>query len=591
MAFMTEIKKVFRTAADVSAMFIKNSKKLLFMDIFIGVSGELTQLIMTVLPSVVIWLCLNRGFTSAMTAIGVMVTALALLRVTSEYIRRDLSDNSLHATNTLYYYINGKNARLDLRDVEDSGITDEYYKAFDNIYNFCDVHYSIFCVLLGKLLSFAIMSCFIIAVDLRLYAIVLIENFVVLMIKAKKDKIDHAFEEEMSKNTKRIKYLSELMYDFGAGRDLRIYNGNSMISDKFQSELLRNRKIEIKKQRKDFLIGLIISLLGFLQIFLIYLLAINKYAAGGLLLASFILYVNASKQIASSIADIMWAVGILHTASIYYDDFRKYMSIGEKLRESGKDIPTDSHEAVPFIEFRNVSFRYPNQSEPAIENFSCKIEYGDHIAIVGDNGAGKSAFVKLLLRLYDPTEGEIYYNGKNIKEYDYDSYQAIFAPVFQDYVLNAFSIRENLIFDYAEREKMIKGALEKTGICDKIMEIGLDRPYSRKFFEDGVELSGGEQQRLVISRAYCKNSEVIVLDEPTAAIDPLSERKLFEDVFGGIGKTTSVMISHRMSCSKFSDRIFVMDHGKLVEQGSHSELLSLGGLYASMYQRQAKYYA
>jgi ABC-type multidrug transport system fused ATPase/permease subunit len=574
----------------LSGMFFKNCKKLLLMDVFLGVSREIIQLIITILPSVVIWLCMNRSYGAAITAIAVMVIALTLLKTLVEYIQRDLSDESLHATNSLYYYLNGKNARLDLSDAEDSSMIDEYYNVFDNIYNFSDVHYSIFCVLLSKLLSFAIMSAFIIAVDLRLYAIVLLQNLIVLIINAKKDKLDHEFDEEMSKNTKRVKYLSELTDDFEAGRDLRIYNGNAMVSDKYSNELLNSRKIEMRKQRCDFLIELAISLLGLGELFLIYLFAINKYAAGGLLLASFILYVSASKQIASSISEIVWVAGVLHTASIYYDDFDKYLKIEEKMRNTGTDKPVEG-ESAPFIEFRNVSFKYPNQTDYAIKDFSCKIDYGEHIAIVGDNGAGKSTFVKLLLRLYDPTDGAIYYKGKNIKEYDYDSYQEIFAPVFQDYVLNAFSIRENLIFDYTEREGLIKGALQKTGMYDKIMEIGLDRTYSRRFSEDGVELSGGEEQRLVISRAYCKNSNVVVLDEPTAAIDPLSERKLFQDVFDGIGNTTSIMISHRMSCSKFSSRIFVMERGKLAENGTHSELLNLGGLYASMYRRQAEYYS
>ena len=148
-----------------------------------------------------------------------------------------------------------------------------------------------------------------------------------------------------------------------------------------------------------------------------------------------------------------------------------------------------------------------------------------------------------------------------------------------------------MIFDYDERNDRIKPALEKTGMYDKIVNVGLDRPYSRKFFEDGIELSGGEQQRLVISRAYCKYSEVLILDEPTSSIDPLSERRLFEDIFSNIGEVTSIMISHRMSCSKFSNRIFVMDHGRLVEQGSHGELMGKNGLYASMYNRQAQYYS
>lgn len=590
MALADKIKKVFRTSFEVSAMFIQNCKKLLLLDVFLGISREVRQLIITVLPSVVIWLCTGYEYTIVSATIAVMVVAIAVLGILIENGQCNLSDNSLHATNTLYYFINGKNARLDLKDVEDGTITDQYYKAFDNIYNFSDVHYSIFCVLLGKLISFAIMSAFIISVDVRLYPIVLAENFIVLIIKAKKDHIDHSFEEEISKDTKKVKYLSELLYDFEAGRDLRIYNGNDMVSDRYMNEILHARKIEIKKQRKDFLIDLVIGILGLGQLFLIYLLAINKYAVGGLLLANFILYINASNQIASAISEIVWTVSVLHTASIYYEDFNKYMDLKETIREKGSDIPPKGS-SVPFIEFRNVSFKYPNQDDFSLENFSCTIEYGDHISIVGDNGAGKSTFVKLLLRLYEPTEGAIYYKGKDIREYDFDSYQAVFAPVFQDYVLNAFSIRENLIFDYNERNDLIKPSLEKTGMYDKIIDIGLDRPYSRKFFEDGVELSGGEQQRLVISRAYCKSSEVLILDEPTAAIDPLSERRLFEDIFSSIGESTSIMISHRMSCSKFSNRIFVMDHGRLIEQGSHSELISANGLYASMYRRQAQYYS
>ena len=590
MALADKIKKVFRASFELSAMFIRNCKKLLILDVFLGISREIRQLIITVLPSVVIWLCAGCEYTTVSIVIAALVTAIAVLGIFIENGQCNLSDNSLYATNTLYYFLNGKNARLDLKDAEDGAITDQYYKAFDNIYNFSDVHYDIFCVLIGKLISFIIMSAFIISVDIRLYPIVLAENVIVLIIKAKKDRIDHEFEEEISKNTKKVKYLSELLYDFEAGRDLRIYNGNDMVSDKYTKEVLHARKIEIKKQRKDFLIDLVIGILGLGQLFLIYLLAINKYAVGGLLLANFILYVSASNQIATAISEIVRTVSELHTASVYYEDFNKYMELKETIREKGSDTPPTGS-SVPFIEFRNVSFKYPNQEVYSLENFSCSIEYRDHISIVGDNGAGKSTFVKLLLRLYEPTAGTIFYKGKDIREYDFDSYQAVFAPVFQDYVLNAFSIRENLIFDYDERNDLIKPALEKTGMYDKIVNIGLDRPYSRRFFEDGIELSGGEQQRLVISRAYCKNSEVLRLDEPTAAIDPLSERKLFEDIFSNIGKCTSIMISHRMSCSKFSNRIFVMDNGRLVEQGSHSELIGKNGLYASMYNRQAQYYA
>ena len=185
MNFITDIKKTIKTAFEISRMFISKSKKLLLMDVFLGISRELSQLIITILPPVVIWICMNQSYITAITTIAVLAITLAFLQVVIEYIQRDLSDNSLHATNTLYYYLNGKNARLDLSDVEDSSVIDQYYNAFDNIYNFSDVHYSIFCVLLSKLLSFAIMSAFIIAVDIRLYAIVLLENLIVLVISAK----------------------------------------------------------------------------------------------------------------------------------------------------------------------------------------------------------------------------------------------------------------------------------------------------------------------------------------------------------------------------------------------------------------------
>jgi ABC-type multidrug transport system fused ATPase/permease subunit len=198
-------------------------------------------------------------------------------------------------------------------------------------------------------------ACYIIPYIESLFEIVIPDEFLSLIII-------HAFEEEISKNTKKIKYLSELFYDFEAGRDLRIYNGNGMISGRYMDEILYARKIEIKKQRKDFLINLVIGVCKLAELFLIYLLAINKYVAGGLMLVNFILYINASYQIASSISEIVWTVSVLYTASIYYEDFNKYMKLEETIRKEGSSIPP-SGSCVPFIEFRNVSFKYPNQDK------------------------------------------------------------------------------------------------------------------------------------------------------------------------------------------------------------------------------------
>lgn len=242
------------------------------------------------------------------------------------------------------------------------------------------------------------------------------------------------------------------------------------------------------------------------------------------------------------------------------------------------------------IEFRNVSFKYPNQETYALKNVSFTVRKGETVSIVGDNGAGKSTLIKLMLRLYDPAEGCILYNGVDIREYEYDFYQSFFAPVFQDYVMHAYTLRENLIFDHTGNEKYMKDALMKTGIYYKIHELGLERNYSKRFFEDGIELSGGEEQRFVIARALCKNSGILILDEPTAAIDPLAENRLFQEIFTAVKSNTVIFISHRMASTRFSDHILVLDRAELVESGTHQELLKNNHIYAAMFHQQADYY-
>lgn len=192
--------------------------------------------------------------------------------------------------------------------------------------------------------------------------------------------------------------------------------------------------------------------------------------------------------------------------------------------------------------------------------------------------------------MYDPTEGCILYNGVDIRNYDYDMYQSILAPVFQDYIMYAYTLRENLIFNYREHEQYIIDSLLKTGMNEKIQSIGLDRNYSRRFFKDGIELSGGEEQRIAIARALCKNTEILILDEPTAAIDPLAENKLFKEIFQATKGKTVIYISHRMSSTRFSNNILVLKDAKLVENGPHEELLKRKGIYSKMFQQQASFY-
>jgi ABC-type multidrug transport system fused ATPase/permease subunit len=248
------------------------------------------------------------------------------------------------------------------------------------------------------------------------------------------------------------------------------------------------------------------------------------------------------------------------------------------------------------IEFRHVSFSYPGTERKILDDISIKIAPGEHLSIVGLNGAGKTTFIKLLCRLYDPTEGEILLDGVNIKEYDYKKYMEQFAPVFQDFKLFALTLSDNIIFeketDEAEK-KRIAELTELVGLEDFVNKLdkGMDTNLFKFFDEEGIEPSGGEQQKIAIARALYKDSPVVILDEPTAALDPVAEYDIYRQFNTLVGGRSAFYISHRLSSCKFCDRIAVFSGGKIAEYGTHDELERIpNGIYAEMFEAQAKYY-
>ena len=259
--------------------------------------------------------------------------------------------------------------------------------------------------------------------------------------------------------------------------------------------------------------------------------------------------------------------------------------------DSGKELPVlDSYE----FEFRNVSFRYPNAEKYALENLSITVKAGERLAVVGLNGAGKSTFIKLLLRLYEPDEGEILLNGVNIKEYSKRSYYRAFAPVFQEVRLFAFPLAENVSMQSPDHTDtaLAEKCLIDAGMGDKLKELpdGVSTEILKIIYDDGVDLSGGEKQKLALARALYKDAPVVVLDEPTAALDALAESKLYNDFDKLIGGKTSVYISHRLSSTQFCNNIAMFKDGRLEEYGTHEELMSRDGAYAEMFRIQAQYY-
>ena len=246
------------------------------------------------------------------------------------------------------------------------------------------------------------------------------------------------------------------------------------------------------------------------------------------------------------------------------------------------------------ITFENVSFTYPYQKVQSLKNVNIIIRKGEKISIVGENGAGKTTFVKLLLRLYEPSEGRILLNGVDIKQIKYRDYIKLFSTVFQDYKLFAFKIGDNVTA--LDRSKLYNNQVLKcindAGLNAKVKNLdnGIDTYLYNIYDENGIELSGGEAQKLAIARALYKDSPVVILDEPTAALDPRAEYEIYTKFMTLVESKTSIFISHRLSSTKFCDRVIVFKDGRIVESGSHSELLKSEGYYAKLFNMQAQFY-
>lgn len=246
-----------------------------------------------------------------------------------------------------------------------------------------------------------------------------------------------------------------------------------------------------------------------------------------------------------------------------------------------------------YVEFRNVSFKYPNTEAYALRNVNLKFKIGEKLAIVGMNGSGKTTFIKLLCRLYDPTEGEILLNGVNIQKYDYDEYMSVFSVVFQDFSLFSFKIGEVVASSKTFDENKVRECLQKANFGDRLHEMpeGVHTYLYKGYDQSGIEISGGEAQKIALARALYKDSPFILLDEPTAALDPISEYEVYSNFNAISGDKTTVYISHRLASCRFCNKIVVFDDGKIVQHGSHEELLSdVNGKYHELWNAQAQYY-
>ena len=496
-------------------------------------------------------------------------------------------------------------ARADLEQLENPDFLDMQEKAKKFLYS--DWHgfgYLLDSALniVGQVFTLAGAAAIIATLDVRVVLIFLVLTGAGTFAEGRAKERAAKLTEQISADQRGWMYYARLFENFGYGKEIRLNGiGNWLLK---RERAFFTRVNDNLKQQNDGYIrsGLIGCGCTFLQQCTAYAWLILRTMQGGISVGSFTMYVSAVTAFASALRTVLDNLTEIRVYDRFYDRLDEYLSVPARLRgdDDGRNHDVSGRkekkrvlsEGEHVIEFRNVGFRYAGSDTWALRDVNLTLKPGARLAVVGENGAGKTTFVKLLTRLYDPTEGEIRMDGIPIQEYDYDSYMSAFSAVFQDYRLFSFSLEENVTLARPAEEGKAEDALRRAGFGEKLDSLsgGIHTAVYKNFDETGFEPSGGEGQRIALARALYRDAPIVVLDEPAASLDPRAEFELYRHFNELTEGKTAVYISHRLSSTRFCDEIAVFAGGRIVERGTHEELMERKGVYAELFEMQAQFY-
>ncbi len=484
-----------------------------------------------------------------------------------------------------------KAVSTDMSCFENPDFYDKYKRATEII---TEEHFDEFAFYLSSFFAGGLTGIFliiyVITIDPRIL-LMLSFSIIVLIIEIIKGKVQVKKDREMTQHKRSKEYVKRTLYLREFAKDMRTSGIFSVLHERYKEAVMNNREI-IK--RYGIKIAILETASGFfgkaLPVAATYIYAAYRFIVKkNLPVSDFSVIMTAMSNLKDVFNDLGEAFSSVRRESEFFGFLREFLEYEEKIING-----TEKADEFRSLEFRNVSFSYDGK-EKNIDGLSLKIEKGETIALVGHNGAGKTTFVKLLMRFYDPDSGEILYNGRNIKEYDIQSLRNQLAAVFQDYKIFALTIAENVLCRelHDESDRLtVKNALINAGINDKTEALPEkeNTVLTREFDEKGTGLSGGEQQKIAVARMFAKDFSLAVLDEPSSALDPVAEYKMYESLINATKDKTVIYISHRLSSAVLSDRIFVFEKGKTMETGTHRELMDKGGIYYNMFTLQAESY-
>ncbi len=529
-----------------------------------------------------------------LTTIGVFALVLIVLNGLDSYLQTNTETVHTEVRSNLVKDINHKACITSYPNTRDTDFRNRQSQAL----KYCSYTRSeaqhIWVVLeslLANGLGFAIYLVLLSDLNLLLVGVVVLTTVIGFFVNKYINDWSYRHVEESAKYNKEIRYFSAKAEDVKLAKDIRIFGLTDWLKEIKQTSVRAAEAFINRRERVYAWTCVVDMILLILRNAIAYLYLINLVLADGLSAAQFLLYFSAFTGFTGWVTGLLSEFSTLNTQSAAISVVREFLEYPEQFRFEG-GIPIPRAERCE-LRLENVTFRYPGTEKNILENVDLTIRPGEKLAVVGLNGAGKTTLVKLLCGFYDPTEGRVLFNGVDIREFNRREYYGMISGVFQDMSVLSVTVAET-VAQTVENIDMdrVKDCIEKAGLTRKVESLPgkYDTYVDRNVYEDGVAFSGGEVQRLLLARALYKDGAVLVLDEPTAALDPIAENDIYMKYNEMSGGKTSIFISHRLASTRFCDRILFIKDGGIAEEGTHESLLAANGGYAELFQVQARYY-
>lgn len=547
---------------------------------------------MTAVPAILDQVQRRESLSGLLAAVGLFALGLMALQWLLSYLQETTIYGRISVREKIIGTINRKTACTAYPNLLDPEVLKVQDEALSTTYGNAEASEHIWTTLqklLANVLGFGVYLAVLTKLHPLVLAVTLVTTAAGFLVQQRLQSWGYRRREEKDALNRLPEYLSRLVENREFAKDIRIFHMAPWLRELHEKS---ERLIQdfLRREYRAYLWADVLEVaLSFLRNGFAYLVLIGMVLENKISAAEFVLYFSAVGGFTTWITGILRCYLELARESLKLCRVREYLATPEPFRQEGsRPIPQAEGYA---LRMENVTFRYPGAEAPTIAHMDLTIRPGERVAIVGENGAGKTTLVKLLCGLLDPTEGRVLLNGVDIREFNRQDYYRLFSAVFQEFATLECTIRENITqTNGAWNEEKLWDCVEKAGLTEKISALGLEAHLGRQVYEDGVELSGGEIQRLMLARALYKDGSVLVLDEPTAALDPLAEHDIYCKYDAMSAGKTSLYISHRLASTRFCDRILLLEHGGILEEGTHEALLARQGAYAAMFAIQRKYY-